>query len=116
MKLVKSYDIAEMALDGYAEEFHKHISPEFKQKLKSSCELIDKLAEEFGGESCVAAVDICTEEFVVSLQCPDMELQKGCSHYFFDLIKSVHQFSFSANGDSLDMKFRFSGVWQDGKA
>ena len=116
MKLVKSYDICEMALDGYAEEFHKNISPEFKQKLKAFCELIDTLAEEFNGESCIAGVDMQTGDLIVTLQCPDIVLEDGCSHYFFDLIKSVSKFSFSASGDFLDMKFRFGGAWQDGKA
>lgn len=114
MKQIKTSGIVEMVLDEAESQFKTWFVPKSKrEELSESLSIIDRLCDEFDCESAEAEVDDETMVLSVALVCPDIVMENGRSHLFFELIKHTDSFAFSAEEDMLRITLNFAGLWRN---
>ena len=111
--MIKCYDVAEAVL----EEAGRQFSPLFtenaekKAEIKSYCEVIDDLSEEFDGESFEVEVDDIKMKIHIRLECPDVVIESE-DHDLYRLAGLAESMIFSHSDDgNLVIDFVFPGIW-----
>lgn len=114
MSAVKTFDIVDMVVEEASAQFgDRWVMPKTKrEQLKKDCGLIDKMVVDFDCESAEAEVDDETLKLRVSLICPDMVVEYGRTHPFFELIQHTESFGFSASDGNLKIDVVFAGLWE----
>lgn len=114
MSLIRSYDIVTMVIDEAVKHYGNTwaLDANMMENLQTSCNIIDRLIPEFDCESIEAGVNDTTMALHIELICPDMILEYGRSHPFFEAIKGVKSIQFSAAGDNLKINLEFTGLWK----
>ena len=114
MSFVKCYDVAEMVLDEASKQFAPLFreNAERKQILKSYCEVIDSLAEEFNAESFDVEVDDIKMTISIKMECPDITITSE-NHPLYELAGHAVSVHFSNNeSDLMVVEFVFPSIWE----
>lgn len=111
--MIKCYDVAEEIF----EEASKQFAPLFvenaekKDAVKSYCEVIDRLAEEFNGESLEIDVEDISMKIHIRLGCPDVLIQSE-DHELYQLAAFADSVALTHGDDgNLLIDFAFPGIW-----
>lgn len=114
MAFIKCYDVVTMVTD----EATKQFSPTFRENAESKsilsqyCGVIDKLAEEFGGESFEVEVDDIKMTISIRMECSDIVIQSH-DHLFYKLITHALSIRFMCiDSDKLGVEFTFPSIWE----
>lgn len=113
MGFVKCYDVAEMVTEEATEQFGSllKVDEEKQKELKECCEMVDSIAEKFGGISYEVKVDDETTEIIVSLVCEEFEVDTT-SDDFYGLMRKAKKVGFkSYEKEHLQIDFIFNGIW-----
>lgn len=113
MGFAKCFDVVTMVTDEATEQFGILLREEQgkKDSLKSYCDIIDTLAERFGGVSFEVEVDDETTNITVSLVCEEFEID-SCSDKFYELVSAAKRIGFkAADNDMVQINFEFEGIW-----
>ena len=114
MSFVKCYDVAEMVLDEASKQFAPLFreNGERKQILKSYCEVIDSLAEEFNAESFDVEVDDIKTTVSIKMECQDITITSE-QHPLYELAGHAMDVRFSHSEDDLMVvEFVFPSIWE----
>lgn len=114
MSNVKCYDVVEMVLDEASKQFAPLLreNEERKQILKSYCEVIDSLAEEFNAESFDVEVDDVKMTISIKMECPDITITSE-RHSFYELVGHAIAVHFlNGEDDLMAVEFVFPSIWE----
>lgn len=113
MGFVKCYDVAEMVTEEATKQFGSllKVDEERQQDLRECCEMVDVIAEKFGGISYEVEVNDETTDITVSLVCGEFEVDTT-SDDFYGLIRKAKKVGFkSYKKENLRLDFTFNGIW-----
>ncbi len=113
MSFIKCFDVVEMVTTEATEQFGSLLaeSEDKKAQLRTSCEKVDIIAEQFGGISYEAQVDDETTDITVVLVCVEFETDKT-STVFYSLMQDAKKVVFkSCDGGEIQISFIFNGIW-----
>lgn len=113
MKAVKCFDVVTMVVEDASEEFRPiwRINNERLEILKSYCDIIDMMSDEFDGESFEVEVDEITMEVIISLECAEVIIESA-SHPFYEIIKRTVRYGFGVSEEgNLLINFTFPSLW-----
>lgn len=113
MGFVKCYDVAEMVIDEATEQFGFMLKQDRERlrELKECCDIIDTIAERFGGVSYEVEVDDETTDITVSLVCGEFEVDMMTDD-FNGLTCKAKKLSFKPCGEEqIQIDFVFCGIW-----
>lgn len=114
MSFVKCYDVTEMVVEEATKQFGSLFKVDTKKEsaLKDLCEIIDSMAEKFGGISYEVVVDDETTEITISLVCNEFETDKEISE-FHKVTACANKVVFkAADSEHLQIDFVFGGIWE----
>lgn len=114
MSFVKCYDVTEMVVEEATKQFGSLFKVDTKKEsvLKDLCEMIDSMAEKFGGISYEVEVDDETTEITISLVCNEFETDKEISE-FHKVSACANKVVFkAADSEHLQIDFVFGGIWE----
>ena len=114
MAFVKCFDVVTMVTDEASAQFSPSFreNKERKQILEQYCGILDKLAEEFDGESFEVEVDEIKMTVVVRMECPDIIIQSH-DHLFYKLAMHALSVRFShVNSNAMAIEFVFPSIWE----
>lgn len=105
-------DIGKMAIDAKTEELVPKwcVDNERYSRLIECFRDIDKLIAENDGTSADINVEDTTIDVII--QCPDMQIDKGCDAFIHLLNHSEGISFYSSVGGDLRVSFRFLGIWR----
>lgn len=114
MSFVRCYDVVSMVTDEADKQFGAmwKINRDKQSLLEDCCDMIDELAQEFGGVSYDVDVDDITMDISVQLVCGDITI-KSEEHKLYRLVQHTKSFGFSAaeDNESMCVTFVFAGIW-----
>lgn len=113
MSFAKCYDVVEMVTEEATSQFGSllKVDEERQRELRECCDLIDVLAEKFGGISYEVEVDDETTDITVSLVCGELEIDTS-SDDFYGLMHKAKKVGFkSYENEQLQIDFIFGGIW-----
>lgn len=113
MNFVKCFDVVEMVTDEATEQFGSllRVDVERRYRLKNYCEMVDSIAEQFGGASYEVKVDDETTDITISLVCDEFETDTMSSS-FYKLARETKKMGFKACGEEqIQIDFTFDGIW-----
>lgn len=114
MAFVKCFDVVTMVTDEATAQFGPSFreNKERKQILELYCGVMDKLAEEFGGESFEVEVDEIKMTIAVRMECEDIIIQSH-DHLFYKLAMHALSVRFShVNSNAMAIEFVFPSIWE----
>lgn len=112
-KNIRCFDVVSMVTDEATSQFAPlwKANNEKIEILKQYCEVIDLLAEEFGGESFDVEVDDIAMTITIQMECQDMTLESQ-RHKYYSLAQRAISFGFSVTDEGLlNVKFVFPSIW-----
>lgn len=112
MGLVKCFDVVTMLTDEVKEHLGNPVieNVDKKNELQKSCEMIDVVAQQFGGFSYDVEVNEQTMEISISFVCEEFETSVGSE--FCDLLGRAKKERFRVSGeDRIELTFVFNGIW-----
>lgn len=81
------------------------------EALTNACAILDDFINEFECDAFVVEVDV-RKTLWLTVECPEIILQTGRSHPFFQMITAFDGFSFSSKQeDSLKITFHMDNLW-----
>ena len=108
------FDVVEMVM----EEANIRFAPLFRENreakdiLRQYCDVLDELAQEFGGESFEVEVDEINMTIGIKFECPDIVIPSP-THRFYTLAKRALEIRFShGEGDMAAVEFVFPSIWE----
>lgn len=114
MNNINCFDVASIVI----EEANKQFAPIWRMNteryciLKQYCDVIDKLCEEYDGESYEVEVDDVNMTISITLVCFDMVIE-GINNNFSILAKRAISLSFASSDEgNLAIKFTFPSLWE----
>lgn len=114
MSFVRCYDVVSMVTEEADKQFGSmwKINQDKQSLLEDYCDIIDEIAQEFGGVSYEVDVDDITMDISVRLVCGDITIRFE-EHNFYQLIQRTKAFGFSVaeDNESLCVTFVFAGIW-----
>ena len=114
MQSVKCFDVVSMVVTEASNRFSPlwKLDEERYDILQQYCEVIDRLSDEFDGESFEVEVDEIAMTVSIKLECRDMVIESK-EHSFYDLVERALSIGFSASEDgNLCVTFVFPSVWK----
>lgn len=115
MSLVKCFDVVSMVTDEAGSQFGRlwEVDKEKELALKKCCEIIDTLAEEFGGISYEVEVDDITMDITVSLVCNEIVVE-GAEHGLYSSMQCAKRFAVkraTEGEETIQLDYVFPGIW-----
>lgn len=111
---VKCFDVVKMVTDEATSQFKPifNVVPEREKILKSYCEVIDQLAEQFNGVAFEAEVDDETMDIAVSLICEEFVVDAQSGANLQRVADKAKYMGFRAADDErIQMSFVFGSIW-----
>lgn len=113
MSFVKCFEAVTMVTDEATKQFGSLLyeDADKKHELQEACEMIESLANQFGGVAYETEVDDETTEISISLTCAEFETDAASSK-FYELLKRTKKVGFkAAEKDKVEVTFTFDGIW-----
>ena len=114
MSRVNCYDTLYVILDKATKKFEESgltLDESRRDTLKSYCEAIDSIIDEFDAESLEVEVNERNAEVEITIELSDMVIEDS-KHIIFQLFERAIKFEFSSVNDSLfSVKFIFPSIW-----
>lgn len=114
MSEVNCFDVVRDILDEAGKEFKGEFVEDAEKvsDLRGYCDMIQSLAEQFGGIVYEVSVDQSTKAIAVALTCEEFETKVSTSK-FFNLFEVANKVKFRpAENEKVELTFIFSGVWK----
>lgn len=112
---ISCYDIVSMVTEEASERFAPtlSVSEEAEDFIKSCCDVIDILSDEFHGVAYECEVLDGTNKIAISLICPEIIISKP-DHIMHTLVEYAEKVSIENTDDNKDIRitFIFPGIWK----
>lgn len=113
MSFMKCFDAVTMVTDEATKQFGSLLQEDADKKLalQESCELIESLANQFGGVAYETEVDDETTEISVGLTCEEFETD-ATSSKLYELLERAKKVEFkTSDNEHIEIVFTFGGIW-----
>lgn len=114
MAIVKCFDVVTMVTDEATRQFSPMLreNEERKKILEQYCGALDRLSEEFDGESFEVEVDDVKMTIAVRMECQDIIIPSP-DHLFYKLALHALSVRFShVSNDMMSVEFVFPSIWE----
>lgn len=115
MEVIKCFDIVDMVLAEATNQFSPIWveNPEKKKILKQYCDVLDRVCDDFSGDSFEVEIDDIKMTISIKMFCSEITIESK-SHPLFEIIKRAKSvtFAYEPEDNNMSLELVFPSIWE----